>query len=110
MEWFQDAVQQVLDWLNADQYSFWQEWLAYYVKWVVYAKIQFILWVVPYAWGVASAVLDQLNVSHLLNEAWGNMDSYALGWFTYLRVPDALNIIINGYVTRMVMRVMGWGL
>lgn len=110
MEWFHHAIQEFLDWLNADQYSFWQEWFAYAVKWLVYAKIQFILHIVPFSWGIAKAVLDQLNVSQTLNEAWAGLDSYILGWLTYLRVPDAINILLNAYVTRIVMRVMGWGL
>ncbi|WP_236012346.1 DUF2523 family protein, partial [Marinobacter mangrovi] len=74
------------------------------------AKIQFMGWAVQFSWGVAKAALDQLTITDQLNQAWASLDSYILGWLTYLRVPDAVNIVLNAFVTRFVMRFMGWGL
>lgn len=110
MEQFYDLVQQGLEWLNSGQYGYWQQLFAYWVKWAIYGKIQFILWALPFTWGIAASVLDMLNVSQYLNDAWASLDSYILGWLTYLRIPDAINILINAFMTRVVLRFLGWGL
>lgn len=66
------------------------------------AKIAFI----GYSWEVAREVLDQLNVSGTIENLWGQLDSRILGVATYLKLPEALNMIINARVTRYVMDVL----
>jgi len=67
------------------------------------AKIAFI----GYSWEVAQEVLSQLNVSDTIETYWGQLDSQVLGVATYLKLPEAFNMIINARVTRYVMDVIG---
>jgi len=67
------------------------------------AKIEFI----EFAWDVAREVLNQLDVSSTIEHYWGQLDSQVLGVATYLKLPEALNMIINARVTRYVMDMIG---
>lgn len=75
---------------------------AWYVIWVTKAKIAFV----GYSWQVAQEVLNQLNISGTINQYWGSIDSQVMGVATFFRVPEALNIIANAYLTRYVMGVL----
>lgn len=75
---------------------------AWYVIWVTKAKIYFV----GFAWNVAQEVINQLNISGTINQYWGSIDSKVMGALTYFRIPDALNIILNSYLTRYVMGVL----
>lgn len=66
------------------------------------AKIAFI----GFGWEVAKEVLTQLNVSGTIESLWGQLDSQVLGVATYLKLPEALNMLINARVTRYVMDVL----
>ena len=52
-------------------------------------------------------MLNQLNVSSTIETYWGQLDSQVLGVATYLKLPEAFNMIINARVTRYVMDVIG---
>lgn len=108
MEWFQESIQQVLNWFTTDQYSFWEEWVAYILIQLTIWKIEFMAWSVQFSWGVAKAVLDQLQISQQLNDMWAATDSYVLGWLTYLKIPDGINMLLSSFVTRLVLRMMGF--
>lgn len=67
------------------------------------AKIAFI----GFSWEVAKEILSQLDVSSTIETYWGQLDSQVVGVATYLKLPEALNMIINARVTRYVMDVIG---
>jgi len=75
---------------------------AWYVIWVTKAKIYFV----GFSWNVAQEVLNQLNISATINQYWGAIDSGVMGAVTFLRIPEALNIILNAQLTRYVMGVL----
>lgn len=108
MEWLTESVQTLLNWLSTDQYGFWEELAAYVMVKATIWKMEFMLWSMQFSWGVAQAVLDQLNISGHLETAWSSLDSYVLGWLTYLKVPEGINMVLSGFVGRFVMRFMGW--
>lgn len=108
MEWLTESVQEILNWLNDGSYSFVTEFIAYAMIQMTIWKIEFMAWSVQFSWGIAQAILDQLNISALLDQAFASLDSYILGWVTYLKIPEAVNTLISGFVGKMVMRMMGW--
>ncbi|OZG70419.1 hypothetical protein BTA51_26035 [Hahella sp. CCB-MM4] len=98
----------ITDWLTTDQYSFWEELVAYVLVQVTIWKIEFMIWSMQFSWGVAHAILDQLNISAQINQLWGNADATVAGWLTFLRVPDAMNMVLSAGVTKFVMRMVGF--
>lgn len=75
--------------------------------WVVISATKAKIAFIGYSWEVAKEVLSQLNVSGTIENLWGQLDSRILGVATYLKIPEALNMIINARVTRYVMDVLG---
>ena len=75
---------------------------AFYVIWVTKAKIYFV----GFSWQVAQEVLNQLNISGTIDQYWSQMDPEIMGTVTFLRIPEALNIIMNSWLTRYVMGVI----
>ncbi|MGQ7275477.1 DUF2523 family protein [Marinobacter sp. V034] len=75
--------------------------------WIVIALTKAKIAFIGYSWAVAQEVLSQLNVSSTIETYWGQLDSQVLGVATYLKLPEAFNMIINARVTRYVMDVIG---
>lgn len=102
-----EAINYVLNWLSTGVYEWGEEAMkqatAYYVVAVIKAKI----WAVGFAWDVAKIVLANIGLSQYITQAWNHLDSQAVAYLTFFRVPDALNIIIQAYVTRLVLAVTG---
>ncbi|MEQ5835472.1 DUF2523 family protein [Marinobacter sp. NFXS9] len=76
---------------------------AWFVIAATKAKIAFI----GYSWAVAQEILNQLNLSNTIESYWQRLDGTFLGVVTYLKIPEALNMIINARLTRYVMEVIG---
>ncbi len=77
--------------------------------WIVVWKLKLMKMSIEHAWAVADVVLENLNISSYINTAWQNVDSTLLQLATFFRIPEALNIILNAYATRLVMRFLGMG-
>lgn len=75
--------------------------------WIVIAQTKAKILFIGFAWDVAQEVLSQLDVSSTIETYWGQLDSQVLGVATYLKLPEALNMLINARVTRYVMEVIG---
>ncbi|MFP3979472.1 DUF2523 family protein [Marinobacter sp. KMM 10035] len=75
--------------------------------WVVIAATKAKIYFIQFSWGVAQEVLSQLNVSSTIQAYWGQLDSQVLGVATFLKIPEAFNMILNARLTRYVMDVIG---
>lgn len=75
---------------------------AWFVIAMTKAKIAFI----GYSWAVAQELINQLSISSAIESAWSNVDSEVMGYLTWLKIPEALNMLFNAYVTRYVMDVL----
>lgn len=75
-------------------------------SWIVIWKLKLMAGMAQYSWEVAKAVIDNLNISSMIDTAWGNIDSNLLQLLTFFRIPEALNIILNSYFTKVTLRVL----
>ena len=69
--------------------------------------IQFYLYFegMKFAWGVAKIILDDLSISSTLASFFGVLPSTTRAILIDIRIPDAINVILNAFVTRAVMRM-----
>lgn len=102
---FMDSIS---DWLEQDQYTFFEDLIGYLVIQATIAKVQFMLWSVQFSWGVAQSVLDQLTIGTQIEAIWAATDSAVLSWLSYFKVPQALNMILTAGTTKFVMRMVGF--
>lgn len=75
---------------------------AWFVIAVTHAKIEGA----KFAWGVAQEIMNSLNLSGTIDQYWGMIDSKIMGTITYLKIPDALNLILNAHLTRYVLSML----
>lgn len=82
------------------------DWLVKSAAWFVIAATQAKIEFVKFSWEVAQEVLNQLNISATINQYWSSIDSKVMGVLTFLKLPEALNLILNAHLTRYVMGIL----
>lgn len=92
------------DWLNSGIYTFFTDAAAYFVELTVVGYLKFINFIVPFAWGVAKTILQDLDLSSHINSAYSQFPSMTRDLLTALRVPEAVNFAITGFATKFVLR------
>jgi len=85
-------------------YTFFTELFAEAIQHYLIATIEFKIFMLGFAWDVAKAILDNLSINTQLTAAWSKIDSNTLKMLTAFKIPDALNIVLSGSVTRFVLR------
>lgn len=89
-------------------YQFFTKWFAEFIKWSVVGWYKFKLQALTFAWDVAQEILTSLNISSALSSAFSHLDSRVLAIISFLRIPEAVNIIMSAYTTRLVLSFMGF--
>ncbi len=84
-------------------YDFADSLLVQLGSWYVIWSFQMQLIAINFAWDVAKAVIENIGLSDLINQAWGNIDSSIMGYLVQFRIVDGLNVLLNAYVTRYVL-------
>ncbi len=70
----------------------------------VYLKFMLYLESIKFAWSVAKLVLEDLSISSTLSSFFSALPPTARAILVDIRFPDAVNVILNAFVTRAVMR------
>jgi len=102
-----DFLNSFMDFINNGIYDFFTKWFAEFIKWLLLAKLDFMLFAIPFAWDTAKNLMVTLNISSMLSSAWGALDSTLLSFATVFRIPDAINIILSSYLTKFVLKMFG---
>lgn len=102
-----EYLQSMLEFRDSGIYQFLTEVFGEFVIWLTVGAIKFKTFMVVFAWDVAQEILNSLNISSALQAAWGALDSKLLMMVTYLKIPDAINVLISARVTRYVLDIIG---
>lgn len=108
MDSFIDAIQYFLDWTSTGIYEFTEQALKEATAWYVVGVVKAKIYMIGFAWDVAKIVLQNIGLSQFINATWGNLSPQLIGYLTFFKVPDALNVLIQAYVTRFVLNIIGW--
>jgi hypothetical protein len=82
--------------------SYWER----IITWLMITYLEAKLMTIEIAYYFANIILSSLNISDLLAAGWSSIDSQILAVFTYLRIPEAINMILSAFVTRFVLGLM----
>ncbi len=99
--------QDVEDFRTTGIYEFCVKWFAEFIKWSVIVWYKFKLQSITFAWDVAKEILTSLDLSSAINESFSALDFKVVQIITFLRIPEAINIILSAYTTRLVLSFMG---
>lgn len=72
--------------------------------WVIVFWLKIKIAAVTSAWSVGQGVLQTVGITDLVNNAWSGVNSKTLQFLTFLKIPDALNILISAFTTKFVLR------
>ncbi len=103
-----EFFQFISDWLTVDIYPFLEEVFAQLITWVLVWKIKAQIFFVSFSWGVAKNILINIGLSGVISSAWASLDSQLVGYLTFLRLPECINLLLQAIVTRFVLNFMGW--
>jgi hypothetical protein len=98
---FFDSVDQFIDQGIYDLMS-WA--FAQFIELSVISFIDFVMWVMPFAWSVARQIIIDFDLSALLDSAWSALPFQLQGLATVLKIPESVNLLISAYFTRFVLR------
>lgn len=97
------ALQSISDWLLVGIYDFSTDAFSYLVIKMTEGSVAFTIWATSFGWDVAKNVIDSLGLSTAMNLAFSSIDSQSMQIVYYLKLPEVLNTILTGSVTRYVL-------
>jgi len=103
-----DQTQIASDFLTQGIYDFVVQATSWFVQWAVVALWKAKLAALGFAWDVAQELLNSLNISTFINQAWASLDSKVVQMLTFFKVPEAVNIILGAGTTKFVFRFLGF--
>lgn len=72
---------------------------AFYVK----ASLSFKVYMLKFSFETAQLLIQQLSFDDVLITAWGTLPPHIVSIFSYLKIPESVNLILSAYMTRFVM-------
>jgi hypothetical protein len=102
---FIDFINQFIDLINdipAKADSYWER----IILWVIILWIELKIASIDFAWSLASGFLASVGISNHIQSAWSLLPSQAAAFLSYLRVPEAINLIITSYITRFILGLL----
>lgn len=82
--------------------SYWER----IIVWLLIAYLEAKLYMLEIAYEIASALITAVGISDAINSAWTNVPVTARAVLTYLKIPEAINMIISAVITRFVLGFM----
>lgn len=101
-----DFFDWVADIWNTGIYDFFTEFVEWFVIKLATLYIEMKIGAVQFAWDVAQGVMAELNISAAIEEAFGYLPSDTRAALTFFRVPESVNVLVSGLLTRFVLRFL----
>lgn len=108
MEFVEQALQAISDWLDLGIFAFFAAFFKELVAWLVIAKIKIMIFTITFSWEVAKVIIFNLHLSNFIQTAWNSFDSITMGYLSFFKIPDCINVMVQAYITRLTLAVMGW--
>jgi len=84
--------------------SFFHRLTAWAFEAFIYIKFLLYVETIKYSWQVAKLVISDLSISETITSSLSSLSPTIRAVLSDLRLIDAVNVVLNAYVTRMVMR------
>lgn len=99
---------QVAAFLDHGIYDLLTKFTSWFIKWSTVGGMKFKLMMLEYSWDVAQELITSLNISGFLNNAYSSLESRTLNFLVFLRIPEAVNLVISAGFTKFVMKFLGF--
>jgi len=95
---------EIYAWFTSGIYDFAVEFWAWVIIKVSYIRIQWALASIEFAWNIAREIITQLNISGEMQTALNQLPPDIVDKLNFFNVINGLNLLLNAFVTRFVMR------
>lgn len=102
-----EFLNEIYTWITSGIYDFATETFAWIIIKVMIFKIESQLFLMGYAWDVAKEILEQLNISQEIKSALSALPTQTVEHLNFFNIINGINLIINAFMTKFVMRFIG---
>lgn len=103
-----DRIKTFFDWVytffTVDIYTMLQEGIMWIIGKLTILYFELKLEGMKLAWGVAKPLIENLHISDKIASALSALPPDYASLVAYLKLPDAINIILAGFLTRFILR------
>lgn len=107
-DWIADAIADFTATFIDGISAFVRRAYAYYIEAAVVIKLYLYVASLELAYGIAQEIANDLNLFGYLSTAISGLPSDVQYIMNLWGIPNAINIVINAYITKFVMNFMGW--
>lgn len=102
-----DFFNNIIDFLSTGIYDVLKEFVAYILSNLLLGYLKFQLVALEFFWDVGGRMLDDLQVNDLLAGAFDMLPVDIKQMAYFFRLPESINLIVNAFMTKYVMRYVG---
>lgn len=108
-----DALQWIADWIagGADGTGgitgLFTDFATYMLGWYIKAKIDFMLWAIPFFWNIAKGVLEGLDAANYISVAFNALPVAMADALRFFGIDQAITMGLTASVTKYGMRMVG---
>lgn len=92
---------------SVDIYHFFNKWFAYGLKYAALAFYKLKNFALGFVATFLEDTLYTITYGGDVQAAFSSLDSTTLTFLSFFRIPEAINIILSSYFSRMIFRLIG---
>lgn len=101
-----DSFNEVYTFFFNDIPSLAQRFFAWFIVWFVKAQLFLKLKLMTFAWGVAQVIISDLNIMSEITSQVSSLPQDIRQAIVDMRLLDGMNLLLNAYVTKFVMKFL----
>jgi len=101
-----DTLQTFIDFISTGIYESADTILERVAAWYIVWHLELKMFWLQMAVSVAEGFIDGIGISGLINSALGGIDSAVSGIVFYLKIPEAINMILSARVARLILDLL----
>jgi hypothetical protein len=98
-----DFFKDVLGFIDHGIYEVLGDFFKYYVYAVALFNLELKMAAIELATETAEALTEFLNISGTINELLADIDSKIAGFISYLKIPEAITMLLSAHLTRFIL-------
>lgn len=102
-----EFLSEILTFITSGIYDFCVEAYAWIIIKVTVYKVEGMLFAMKYSWEVAREIMTQLNISQEITSALSALPPETIDHLNFFNVINGINLMLNAFITRFVMRFTG---
>lgn len=100
-----DFINQIVTLLNElpeKTDSYWERLII----WIIIAYLELKVYMIEIAYDFASQFIQSLGLSEAIQQAWATIPAPIASTFSYLRIPEAVNMLMSACLTRFLLGLL----